>query len=89
MLKGIKKKDFHHFKKNKQTNRNLFSEYRCVASELWDGTCCSPPAIADSVDCPHPLLKVTRPCGLCLAHASSLSGTPGLPRAAPHHFMYF
>lgn len=28
-------------KKNKQTNKKLFSECRCVTSELWDGACCS------------------------------------------------
>lgn len=57
------------------------------APELWDAP--AVPPTARTLWTVSPLLKVTGPLGLCLAHASSLSGTPGLPRAAPHHFMYF
>lgn len=45
--------------------------------------------VVDSVDCFRPFVKVTGVVATVLHMPDALSGKPGLPRAAPHHFMYF
>lgn len=71
MLKGIKKKRLPSFKTNKQTNSNLFSDTDVLlqSSGMGHAVPLQPSRVRGLCGLSSPLLKVTGPRGLCLAHA--------------------
>lgn len=82
LKKELKKKDLH----RKET---YFQNADTLLQSSGIGQCCPPSAIiVDSVNY-SPLVTVMRLCVTVLHMPDALSGKPGLPRAAPHHFMYF